>query len=446
MRRRLSGPVPYLGRAAVLVQIALSVAFVVVLLRAEGVTLPFSGSGDFTLRAAFTDVGGIHDGELTPVLVSGVPAGKVTDVHVENGQAMVTMSLGSSARGVVRRDATAAIEPRSALEDMTVDITPGSSPSPAAPAGMLIPSSRTRPTTTLDQVISVLDLSTRAQLEILLNQFSQGIGGRGGQLRAAVARLHSLLDPATTVTAALARRRVLLSEVVGELSQLGQAAEQHDRALAQTLASTASTLAVTAGHESAIASGVRGLPSTMASLDRALAGIQTLARPLVPTLTGLRSTAAALPAALQSVRRVVPSASSLLDAAQAFASQAGPGLSAAAGVLRGLEPTAAALTPAISHLEPIVSAVNARRQGIGLLGERFSGVLSTNDANGPILRGLGSFESFNPADFGFPSASGQAKSALAARAAKALALTCLHGQLVACLVRYLVPGLPGSVR
>jgi hypothetical protein len=114
--------------------------------------------------------------------------------------------------------------------------------------------------------------------------------------------------------------------------------------------------------------------------------------------------------------------------------------------MAGLEPTATALTSAISRVEPIVAAVNDRRQGIKQLGERFSGVLSTNDANGPILRGLGSFEPFNPADFGFASAGAAARAGAADRAARALTLTCLHGQLVACLVRYLVPGLPGSVR
>ena len=115
MTRRLSGPVPYLGRLAVLVQIVAALAFVAVLLGAEGVTFPFAGSGGLTLRAAFSDVGGIHDGELTPVLLAGVPVGQVSSVQLGGGRALVTMNLNSSARGVVRSDATAAIEPRSAL-------------------------------------------------------------------------------------------------------------------------------------------------------------------------------------------------------------------------------------------------------------------------------------------------------------------------------------------
>jgi hypothetical protein len=181
-------------------------------------------------------------------------------------------------------------------------------------------------------------------------------------------------------------------------------------------------------------------------VDAALGSLGRLATPLVPTLASLRGTADVLPGALAAIRGATPAASSLLSAAATFARVSGPGLHLAARVMAQLGATATSLTPLIAQAGPIVSAVNSRRDGIGQLGERFSGVLSTNDANGPILRGLGSFEPFNPANFGFPGATGASRVALAAQAASALTLTCLHGGLAACLVRYLVPGLPGSVR
>lgn len=446
LNRRLSGSVPRLGRTAVLAQIIAAVAFVVVLLAAEGVRLPFTGRGDWTLHAVFSDVGGIHSGERTPVLVAGVPVGQVTDVRLERGLGDVTMRLNSSARGAIRADATATIEPRSALQDLTIDVTPGSAAAPAAHPGSRIGVSQTAPTTTLDQVVSLMDTDTRAQLTVLLDQLARGIGGRGGTLQAAIAQLHTLLDPATQVAGALVRRRTELSELVASLSRLSQTADQHDAALADALSAGAQTLSVTASQQAAVSHSVRSLPSTVATLDTALRNVKVLSKPLVPTLSGLDATAAALPRALSSVRGVVPATSGLLSAADAFARGGATGLRAAAGVLGSLKGTATVLTPAISRIEPIVSAVNDHRQGIGLLGERFSGVLSTNDANGPILRGLGSFEQFNPADFGFPSASGAQRTQLATQAVTALTLTCLHGQFVACLVRYLVPGLPGSVR
>jgi phospholipid/cholesterol/gamma-HCH transport system substrate-binding protein len=446
MRGGMSGAMPRLGPVALVAQLLAALAFVAVLLAAEGVKLPFTGAGDWTVQAAFSDAGGIHTGEATPVLISGVPSGQVTNVRVEHGLAIVTMRLGPQARGVLRSDATAAIEPRSALEDMTIDLSPGSADTPAARPGMRIAAARTSPTITLDHVVGVMDADTRADLSILLDQLAHGTGGRAGQLRDAVARLHALLDPATQVAGALARRRVLLTGLVGSLAHLGQAAEQHDVALAHSIGTAQQTLAVTATRQSAVAASVRGLPATIRSLNLALERMPALAAPLAPTLSALSSTAAALPATLTAIRHLAPAAGTLLSAAAALARDGSPGIRAAASVLGTLAPTATALTPAIARIEPIVSAVNARRSGIAQLGEGFSGVLSTNDANGPILRGLGTFEPFNPADFGYPGATGAQKAALAAKAARALTLTCLHDNAVACLVRYLVPGLPGSVR
>jgi virulence factor Mce-like protein len=438
----LAGPLPRFGRAAIVAQFLAALGFIALMLNAEGVRLPFTGGGDWTLRAQFTDAGGIHTGERTPVLISGVPSGDVTSVSERGGVALVTMRLSGSARGVVRSDASASIAPRSALEDMTVEIAPGSDAAPAARPGTLIPSRRTAPTTTLDQVVSVLDADTRTQLAILIDQLARGIGAKQTAIATAVGRLHALLDPAVQIASGLAQRRTELASLVHSLAGIGTAAESRDVALAQALHSGSATLGVTARRQASIASSVAALPGTLTSLNAALAGVRTLARPLVPTLSRLGSTARALPAALAAVRGAVPAAGRLLSAASSFTHRGARGLRDLASVLSQLGPTASALTPAIADAEPIVSAVNDNRAGIALLGERFSGVLSTNDANGPILRGLGSFEAFNPANFGFSAATAKQKAALGTQAVDALTQTCLRGGLVACLVRYLVPGLP----
>jgi virulence factor Mce-like protein len=435
-----------MGRLAVLLQAAGALVFAVVLLHAGGMRLPFAGDGGLRLTAAFSDAGGLHDGENTPVLVAGVPAGTVTSVSEADGRAYVTMRLNAPARGVVRRDATAAIEPRSALQDLTINIAPGSPSAPAAASGMLIPVARTQATTTLSQAIAVLDADTRAELTVLVDGLAHGIRGRGGPLAAAIERLHGLLDPATRVTGALARRRALLAGLVGSLSRIGAVAAGHDGAIAATLRDGAATLRVTAARQAAVTGSIRALPSALTSIAAGLQRTRALAAPLVPVLRGAGPAAAALPGALASLRAIVRPAGRLLGAARAFAARGGAGLTAAASATAALGATATALRPALTRVQPIVSAVNARRDGIAQLGARFSGVLSTDDANGPILRGLGSFEPFNPADFGAPGASGSARARLAAQAALALTLTCRRGQLVACLVRYLIPGLPGGVR
>jgi hypothetical protein len=113
-----------------------------------------------------------------------------------------------------------------------------------------------------------------------------------------------------------------------------------------------------------------------------------------------------------------------------------------AGSLRQLGPAATGLRSPAQKLFPSLQAIDRNKNGIGEVGDRFSGVFSTNDSNGPILRGLGFFEPINPADLGFSSGDQQTAKA---DAAKALTQACLGSNALACLVRYLVPGLPGTV-
>jgi hypothetical protein len=182
------------------------------------------------------------------------------------------------------------------------------------------------------------------------------------------------------------------------------------------------------------------------TLTGALNSIARLAIPLAPTLSSLRTTASALPQTLSAARRLTSPATRLLDAAQALATRGAGPLRSAATLFGELRSMTVALSPAFAELEPIVTAIDQRKAGIGQLGERFSGVMSTSDANGVVVRGLGTFEPFNPANFGYPNASTAQRAKLAAQAVRALTLTCRDGRLVACLVRYLIPGLPGAVR
>jgi ABC-type transporter Mla subunit MlaD len=360
--------------------------------------------------------------------------------------AIATLQLDAAARGVVKSDVTAAVEPRSALNDETIDLSPGSASAPAATDGMTIPAARTSGAVALDRITAVIDADTRAQLAVILDQLHEGVGGRAAPLSAALARLGTLVDPATRVATTLAHRRLLLSDFVSELSDLAAVAAHHDGALAHAIASGFATLRTFAGQQHALAGSVRLLPRTTTTLDGALDSVAALAIPLAPALRSLQTTASALPQTLAAAQRITAPAGRLLGAAQALALVGAGPLRSAAALFAQLRVTTAALTPAVAELQPVVAAIDQHRTGIGLLGERFSGVMSTSDANGAVIRGLGTFEPFDPADFGYAHASLVQKETLEAQAARALTLTCRHGGLVACLVRYLVPGLPGAVR
>jgi phospholipid/cholesterol/gamma-HCH transport system substrate-binding protein len=441
-----AGPAPRLGRTMILVQAVAAIAFLGALLHAEGVRVPFTGAGGWTLQATFADASGLRDGLRAPVLVSGVPSGRVQDVRLQDGRAVVTLRLDDDARGKVRADAIATVEPRSALEDLTVDLTPGSRSAPAARDGGTIPTARTRGTITLDRVTAVLDADTRSQLSLLLDQLAVGLRQRPGALRDALTALAPAADSARRVTAALSERRARLASLVRSLDRLGTAAAANADDLRTAVTAGRTTLRVTAGRREALAATVRALPGALDAVDGALQRTQALAVPLDPALRRLRPAVRALPSALTALRGATPATRALLTDVDALARRGGRSVAHLRTTLRRLGPTAAQLRTPVTQLQPIVKAIDDRKDGIGLLGERFSGVLSTNDANGAILRGLGFFEAFNPANFGVAGATGAKLATVKTDVVRALVETCRQDNAIACLVRYLIPGLPGAVR
>jgi virulence factor Mce-like protein len=426
---------------------ALAVVFLGALLHAEGVRLPFSDGGRWTVRVALADAGGLHNGSRAPVTVAGVAAGKVTDIGYDpaRGRAVATLELEPDARGVLRRDASATVIPRSALQDLTLDLAPGDDGA-ALDDGDWIGAAHSAGPVALDRLVGVLDADTRVQVQVLLGQLAAGLKGRAGALRAATQQLARVLDPARQVTAALAARRTQLTGLVDDLAQLTGTLGEHDRALGDVLRAGRATLDVTGAREAAVADTVDELDPTLASLRRALSATRDLAVPLEPALTDLRPTARALPATLDELRATVPDARKLIGTLDGIERDGTDSLAAARGIAKRLPRLTGSLTDAAHDGETFIRAIDANRDGIGLLGERFSGVLSTSDANGVILRGLGFFENFNPEDFGEAGASGARLTRLKAQAVTALVRTCKQDNPLACLARYLVPGLPGSVR
>lgn len=442
--RRNFGRAPRGGLPVLTGQVVAALAVVAYLLGAQQVHVPWPG-GDDALRitVAFSDAGGLRADMRAPVLVSGVPSGRVEDVRYRDGRAVATLRLDAAARGVVKRDATATIEPRSALQDLTVDLDPGSPSAPPIRAGGRLTGAAAQGPVTLDRVLDVLDADTRAQVAIVLDQLAGATRRRPGALRRAIAELRPAMDGAQRVTDGLDRRRALLTRLVAAVDRLATAAGQQDTGLRRVLATGRRTADAVAGQDAALQAAITRLPATLGRVRAALTATDRLGDDLDPAVRALRPTADGLPAALQATRKAIPALTTLLADVDDLATQGAP-------AARRLRRMSGDLVPALKLLEqpsadvaPLVREVDARKAGIGELGENFSGVLSTNDAVGTVLRGLGSFEPIDPVNLGF--AKGQRAQAAAA-AARALTQVCRKDNQLACLVRYVVPGLPGAVR
>jgi phospholipid/cholesterol/gamma-HCH transport system substrate-binding protein len=423
------------------IQLALALAFLGYLLWHEGVRPPLIDQG-FTVKVEFADAAGLSSDSHAQATVAGVPEGQVEDVRYENGLAVATLRLDGDAEGLVHQGATAQIVSRSALQDLLVDVQPGPADAPALGDGDVIPPVRTSSTVGPDRLVGVLDADTRAQVQVLLGQLAAGLKGRSPALQADLSDLASVVDSTGRVTGALAQRRELLARLTRDLDTIFGTLGDRDQQLAGAIDAGQRTVSVTAARDRELAAAMRELPATLTGAGTALNSVDALSKPLEPALTELRPFAHRMSGALQRLRRFLPSGSRLLDDFDNLETHGSGPLKDVSASLRELGPAATGLRSPTDKLLPSLQAIDKNKNGIGEVGDNFSGVFSTNDANGPILRGLGFFEPINPEDLGFSSGD---KQAAAGDAAKALTQVCLASNTLACLVRYLVPGLPGTV-
>ena len=129
-------------------------------------------------------------GQGQTVNIAGIKVGDLTEVELEDGNAVVTMAIDNEYAPLIHEDATMLLRPRTGLQDMMIELDPGTEGEPV-PEGTTIPVSQTQPNVQPDQILQTLDGDTRAYLRLLLQAAGNGLGGRGEELSAGPAPLRA---------------------------------------------------------------------------------------------------------------------------------------------------------------------------------------------------------------------------------------------------------------
>jgi phospholipid/cholesterol/gamma-HCH transport system substrate-binding protein len=294
-----------------------------------------------TVRAELRDADG-----LAPigadVRVAGVPVGRVSSITRVGSDALLTMTIDSSV-GVVHADATAALAPRLLFEGTAyVELTLGS---PAArPLGdAVIPVSRTSTYVPLEDVFSILQPATRADVRTVSHEVAGVLSATApSALRGTLAAAPALTrDAAVIAGSARGSHQTELRSAVASLAQVASAAAAQSPAIATSLGDTATTaraaevsggvplgrtLAALPGTTAELSSGAGAATAIVTQLQRLVPALQPGVEALTPTLAAVRPL----------LRRSLPVLSELdpvLGSAQ----------SALAGAIRGAGPALAAM-------------------------------------------------------------------------------------------------------
>lgn len=305
------------------------------------IAIALSGGSSYTVKLRMSDASGLRPGSL--VNVGGVQVGTVSSMALGQGdQVVATLSLNPK-NVRVGRGASAVITAANLLGEEYVQLSPGDRNAPV-PSGTTLPESATTLPTDLDQIVDVLNGSTRARLETLLTEAGEAMAGRQGDISATLKVLPPSVQTATTLLTHLVHDNDTLAQLIQNSNQFITTVNAQAPALKETIdtaAGTAETLARRAGE---LRSVIGQAPGTLVTL-------QGFLQRASHTAVALRPAAGQLADSAQPLQQ-------LLTATKPFSAAAVPTLNQAADIAPQLTTLATQATPTVSASLPMLSSLD----------------------------------------------------------------------------------------
>jgi phospholipid/cholesterol/gamma-HCH transport system substrate-binding protein len=297
---------------------------------------PGLGKEYFTLNAEFTNSAGVLPGQGNAVTISGVKVGEITGEEVRNGRAVLRFRIDEK-HGKVHPDATVLLRPKTALKDMVAELDPGRR-GKLLHSGDTLPISSTNPDVNFDEILAGLDGDTRAALVALLQGAGTALGGEGGrELAATFKRFEPLSRHAEEAQRLVAKRRVKLRRLMGNLSLLAQELGNRDKDLGQFVNSSAAVFRRFTAQNDKLGETLGLLPNALKKTNVALGKLDTMSTTFKTGLRDLAPGVKALGPTLRDTRPFFKDTTPVLrDSIRPFAREA--------------QPSAAKLIPAARHL------------------------------------------------------------------------------------------------
>jgi virulence factor Mce-like protein len=296
-------------------------------------------------QVAFQDVKGVRPGQQQ-VRLAGVKVGLISKARVEGKHAVLTLSLEKE-YGELYKNARIRLRPVTPLQDMYVSIdSRGTKSAGELAKDEVLGMQRTDVPVDISGVLNTFDTDTRARLAALTDDFGEGVGGHGEELRRAFAALAPFLRTADKLAGAMTERRREIARVVDNLGRLTAAVNTRDEQLTKLVRDGNGTVAELAGHDETLSATLAELPATLSRMRSSFATLRDAQTEVDPALASLRPVAAKLETGLKSLEGLSKDATPSLTALRPAAKDLRP-------LATSLPPTASALKDAFAQLGPV---------------------------------------------------------------------------------------------
>ncbi|HET6570968.1 MAG TPA: MlaD family protein [Solirubrobacterales bacterium] len=357
---------------------------------------PFVGEDFVHLTADFSDAQAVTPGQGQAVVISGIQVGKIDSVDLEDGHAVVGMQVEPKYIDLIHPNATLLLRPKTNLNDMTVEISPGSGRRHVE-AGHRFPLSQTEPSIQFEAFLSQLDTDTQRYVQLLVAGGAQGIGGRGRQLGNAFRRLQPFSHYIAKLNRAVAQRRAALANVIHDFGLLTTELGRHDTELERFVTSSKDALGNFANQQQALQESLREFPPTLTALDSALSASNRFSEAARPALLGLIPQAqASVPAFKANEQFFKQTATPIREQIRPFTRQIRPVLTHLNEGAPGLETSVSEFGSSLGALNSFLNELAYKPRGkrqsflfyLPWLNHDINATFNLTDAGGPISRGV----------------------------------------------------------
>ena len=346
------------------------------------------GDKPYTVNLRLANANGLREGGA--VVIGGVSAGKIKSLELDrHDHVRAVLELDRKA-APVGHDVSAAIAAQNLLGQKQVQLLPGDRTRPA-PSGVIVPSSRIETTTDLDQVLNVLDPTTRMRLRILLNEAGAAVVGRRADINDVIAQMAPGFADASRLLGQLVGDNHTLARAVANTSAFIGALNRRRAEVNRLVDTAGSTARLVAGRRVALEQTLARAPQTLRTARRFLARLQLAAQPLGSAARHLRASAPALSDTLTQLEPFRRAAAPALRTAAAVA----PDLSLLADrstpVLRRAAPTLGALADvSAGALPPVTKTLDGSIDNVLAVMDNWSRAIGLRDGLSHVFRGAAS--------------------------------------------------------
>lgn len=309
----------------------------------------------FTFSATFENAPAISPGNGQEVRIAGVIVGDIRSASVDDdGHARIEMAIDPQHN--VYDNARTVLRPKSALNEMYIELSPGGPPGKPLGENGILPMRNSQRPIQVDEVLGHLDSNTRKALTTLLAESDIALASAPKHLPAGVSAADKVLRDLQPVVGSLQTRQDTLKKLVTSLGQISRAVGANDSRLSSLADSLQRTLSSVGKRNTELDSALAQLPEFTSQLKRATGTVLSLSDQLDPTLDNLRKASRTLPGSLSTFDKTVDEVGNTVDVAKPLIEKA---------------------VPVVHDLRPVITDVNGALPDLKVTSKRLPGVTSS---------------------------------------------------------------------